>query len=157
MLDGLYEFYIFNLYVEQVLLEGDQLDARLRIFRTLVTPLLPRPFFCENSESVADVLVRMVQREGEQACSSGTLVEERMFLVRLADVPEDVVLVAVALNGREFQLQASNTSGFAIAEVLHGNNTRGYALKVPFDHPAVRRQVKHQQPLLQVEASAAEP
>lgn len=157
MLDGLYEFYIFNLYVEQVLLEGDQVDARLRIFRTLVTPLLPRPFFCENSEWLAEVLVRAVQREGEQACSPGTLVEERVFLVHLADVPEDVVLVAVALNGRQFQLPAGNTSGFAVAEALHGNNTRGYALKVPFDHPAVRRQVKQQQPLLQLEASAAGP
>lgn len=95
--------------------------------------------------------VRVVQREGEQACSSGTLVEERAFLLRLADVPEDVVLVAVALNGREFQLQAGNASGFTVAEVLHGNSTRGYALKVPFHHPAVRRQVRRQQPPLQVE------
>lgn len=89
-----------------------------------------------------------MRREGEQARSSGTLVEERVFLVHLADVPEDVVLVAVALNGHQFQLRAGNASGFAIAEVLHGNNTRGYALTVPFDHPAVRRQVEHQQPLL---------
>lgn len=51
VLDGLHEVYIFNLYVEQILLEGDHLDARLRIFRTLVTPLLPRPLFCENRES----------------------------------------------------------------------------------------------------------
>lgn len=55
-MNGLFEFYIFNLYVEQLLLEGDQIDARLRFFRTLVTPLLPRPLFWENSESIGDML-----------------------------------------------------------------------------------------------------
>lgn len=144
MLDGLYEFYIFNLYVEQILLEGDQVDARLRIFRTLLSPLLPRPFFCGNGESRADALARIARRESEEVCSSGTLVEERMFLASLADVPEDVVLVAVALNGQEFPLQARNASGFTITEVVHSNDTRGYTLKVPFDHPAVERQVKYQ-------------
>uniref|UniRef100_H3C2Q2 ZP domain-containing protein n=1 Tax=Tetraodon nigroviridis TaxID=99883 RepID=H3C2Q2_TETNG len=117
-LDGLYEFYVFNLYVEQILLEGDQVDARLRVFRTLVTPLLPRPLFCEN----------------------GTLLAERMFLAYLGDVPEDVVLVSVGLNGQEFPLQAQTLTGFTVTEVAHANNTRGYTLKVPFDHPVVQQQ-----------------
>lgn len=142
MSDGLYEFHVFNLYVEQILLEGDQVDARLRIFRTLVTPLLPRPLFCENSESIGDMLVRIIQHKMKLVCSSGTLLEERMFLAYLGDVPEDVVLVAVGLNGQEFPLQAKNMPGFTITEVVHTNNTRGYTLKVPFDHPVVIQQVK---------------
>uniref|UniRef100_H3BXU9 ZP-domain containing protein Ig-like domain-containing protein n=1 Tax=Tetraodon nigroviridis TaxID=99883 RepID=H3BXU9_TETNG len=126
-LDGLYEFYVFNLYVEQILLEGDQVDARLRVFRTLVTPLLPRPLFCEN----------------------GTLLAERMFLAYLGDVPEDVVLVSVGLNGQEFPLQAQTLTGFTVTEVAHANNTRGYTLKVPFDHPVVQQQFSKQDRAMQ--------
>lgn len=59
MSDGLHECYVFNLYVEQISLEEDRVDARLRIFRTLVTPLLPRPLLCENGEAAVDVIGRM--------------------------------------------------------------------------------------------------
>ncbi|TWW63071.1 hypothetical protein D4764_03G0000790 [Takifugu flavidus] len=115
--DGLKEFYIFNLYVEQILLDEDQIDARLGLFRTLVTPLLPRPLLCVNE----------------------TLFEERTFLVYLGDIPEDVALVAVSLNGREFSLQEIMID-FTVTAVAHTNNTHGYTLKVPFDHPVVIQQ-----------------
>lgn len=66
-----------------------------------------------------------------------------MFLAYLDDIPEDVVLVAVGLNEQEFPFEAKPTSGFSISEVVHTNNTRGYTLKVPFDHPVVIKQVKY--------------
>lgn len=66
-----------------------------------------------------------------------------MFLAYLGDVPEDVVLVSVGLNGQEFPLQAQTLTGFTVTEVAHANNTRGYTLKVPFDHPVVQQQVKY--------------
>ncbi|TWW63072.1 hypothetical protein D4764_03G0000800, partial [Takifugu flavidus] len=115
--DGLKEFYIFNLYLEQILLDEDQVSVRVRIFRTLVTPLLPRPLLCVNE----------------------TLFEERTFLVYLGDIPEDVALVAVSLNGREFSLQEIMID-FTVTAVAHTNNTHGYTLKVPFDHPVVIQQ-----------------
>lgn len=64
-------------------------------------------------------------------------------MVYLGDVPEDVVLVAVSLNEREFVIRDKETTGFALTEVVHANKTRGYILKVPFDHPAVTQQVKY--------------
>lgn len=64
-----------------------------------------------------------------------------MFLVDLGNIPEDVALVAVGLNGQEFPLQAKTVTGFTIAEAVH-NKTRGYTLKVPFDHPVVIKQVR---------------
>ncbi|XP_011604983.2 uncharacterized protein [Takifugu rubripes] len=115
--DGLKEFYIFNLYVEQILLDEDQIDARLGLFRTLVTPLLPRPLLCVNE----------------------TLFEERTFLVYLGDIPEDVALVAVSLNGREFSLQEIMID-FTVTVVAHTNSTHSYTMKVPFDHPVVIQQ-----------------
>lgn len=47
----LYEFYVFHLYFEQILVDEDQVETRLRFHRTMSTPLLPRPVFIENRKS----------------------------------------------------------------------------------------------------------
>lgn len=65
-----------------------------------------------------------------------------MFLVYLGDIPEDVALVAVSLNGQEFSLEEIMTE-CTITAVVHTNNTHGYTLKVPFDHSVVVQQVKY--------------
>ena len=65
-----------------------------------------------------------------------------MFTVYLGDVPEDVELVVVHLNGQEFTVPFTNTSSHSITKVAHPNNTHGYTLKVPFDDPVVMQQVK---------------
>ncbi|XP_070711321.1 uncharacterized protein [Pempheris klunzingeri] len=111
----LYEFYIFHFYLEQILVDEDHVETRLRFHRTLITPLLPRPIFTENQ----------------------TVLEERTFTVRLGDVPEDVELAAVHLNGQEFAVPFTNTSSCTITKVVHPNNTHCYTLKVPFDDPVV--------------------
>uniref|UniRef100_A0A3Q3WVG5 Uncharacterized protein n=1 Tax=Mola mola TaxID=94237 RepID=A0A3Q3WVG5_MOLML len=114
----LYEFYLFDLYLEQITAEDDNVDTRLRFYRTLATPLLPRPLFTEN---------RTVQ-------------EEHTFTVYLGSVPADVRLAAVHLNGRECTLPFSNTSSHTITEVVHPNNTHGYTLEVPFDDPVFSKE-----------------
>lgn len=47
----LYEFYVFRLYLEQISVNEDHIDTRLRYHRTLATPLLPRPVYCEKRKS----------------------------------------------------------------------------------------------------------
>lgn len=101
-------------------MDEDHLETRLRSHRMLVTPLLPRPVFTDNQ----------------------TDLEERIFSIYLGDVPEDVELVAVQLNGHEFTIPVTNMSMHTITEVVHPNNTHGYSLKVPFDDPVVIRKVK---------------
>lgn len=54
----LYEFYLFDLYLEQITAEDDNVDTRLRFYRTLATPLLPRPLFSENSQSNFDTFCK---------------------------------------------------------------------------------------------------
>ncbi|XP_073331308.1 uncharacterized protein [Pagrus major] len=108
----LYEFYIFNLYLEQISVDDDDVDTRLRFHRTLTTPLLPRPVFTENR----------------------TILEERTFTVYLGDVPADVELAAVHLNEHECCTNATNHS---LTQVVHPNNTHSYTVEVPFDDPAV--------------------
>lgn len=119
MTGELYEFYGFHLYLEQILMDEDQVETRLRCHRTLNTPLLPRPVVTENQ----------------------TALEEHMFTVYLGDVPTDVKLAAVHLNGQLFTVPFTNASRYTITQV-DLNDTHGYTLTVPFDDPAVIQQVK---------------
>uniref|UniRef100_UPI0037E7FA49 uncharacterized protein n=1 Tax=Semicossyphus pulcher TaxID=241346 RepID=UPI0037E7FA49 len=123
----LYEFYVFHLYVEQILVDEDLVETRLRFHRTLATPLLPCPVFTENQ----------------------TLLEDRMFTVYLGDIPEDVDLAAVHLNGQEFTVPFMNTSSNTITKVVHPNKTHGYTLKVPFDDAVVIQQFSKEDAVLQ--------
>lgn len=115
----LYEFYTFDFYLEQILEDEDHVETRLRSHRMLTTPLLPRPVFTENQ----------------------TDPEERTFSVYLGDVPEDVELAALHLNGYEFSMLTSNSSMYTISKVFYFNNTYGYSLTVPFDDPVVIHEV----------------
>ncbi|XP_030286619.1 uncharacterized protein LOC115589691 [Sparus aurata] len=110
----LYEFYIFSLYLEQISVDEDDVDTRLRFHRVLTTPLLPCPVFTENR----------------------TVLEERTFTVYLGDVPADVELAAVRLNEHQYSL-ATNATNHSVTQVVHPNNTHGYTVTVPFDDPAV--------------------
>ncbi|KAM6960326.1 uncharacterized protein LKV04_021884 [Tautogolabrus adspersus] len=124
---GLFEYYMFDLYLEKLSVDEDHVDTRLRCHRTLSTPLLPRPLFTENR----------------------TVLEEHTFTVYLRDVPEDVDLVAVHLNGQEFPVPFTNDGSLSITKVVHPNNTHGYTLKVPFDDPLVARQFSKDDAMMQ--------
>lgn len=138
----LYEFYIFELYLEQISVEEDHVDTRLRFHRTLATPLLPRSIFSENSKSNDDTLDKLTRPQSKHLSLSGTVLEEGMFTVYLGDIPADVELAALHLNGEEFAVPCTNTSSHSITNVVHPNNTHGYTLKVPCDEPVVIQQVK---------------
>ncbi|XP_041635526.1 zona pellucida protein AX 4 [Cheilinus undulatus] len=114
----LFEYYVFDLCLEKLFVDGDHVDTRLRFHRTLATPLLPYFLFTVNR----------------------TVLEELTFTVYLGDVPEDVELFAVFMNGEEFTVPFMNTSSHTITKVVHPNNTHGYTLKVPFDDPVVIQQ-----------------
>lgn len=50
-LGELTELYFFELYVGQVSMDDDNITTRLRVHKTLNSPLLVRPLLFENSES----------------------------------------------------------------------------------------------------------
>lgn len=68
-----------------------------------------------------------------------TVPDERVFIIYPGEVPEDVMLAADHLNGKEFAFPFANTSGCTITEVVHPNNAHSYTLRVPFDHPVVTK------------------
>nr|XP_008281070.1 PREDICTED: uncharacterized protein LOC103358044 [Stegastes partitus] len=115
MSGDLYEYYILHFYLEQISRKKDRIDTRLRFRGTLVTPLMLRHIFTENR----------------------TVLEDRTFTVYLGDVPEDIRLTAVHLNG-----QLTNASVHTIIKVVQPNNTHGYTVKVPFDDPVVIQQFR---------------
>ncbi|XP_041821643.1 uncharacterized protein LOC121626954 [Chelmon rostratus] len=124
----LYEFYIFDLYLEQISVDEDGIDTRLRFHRTLTTPMLPCPVFTENR----------------------TVLEQHMFTVYLGDVPADVKLAAVHLNEHECTVPFPNASSHTITKVAHPNNTHGYTLKVPFDDPVIIKQFSKEDAAMQL-------
>lgn len=111
----LYEFYTFHVYLEQMF-EDEDAETRLRLHRMLTTPLLPRPLLTQNR----------------------SVLEERLFQVYLGDVPQDVRLVLLRLNGRE----ALYTNSCSVAAVAQPSRGHGYLLKVSFDDPAVTQRVE---------------
>lgn len=65
-----------------------------------------------------------------------------VFTAYIGELPEDVVLAAVRLNGEEYVLPFANASSHTITKVTYANKTQGCTLNVPFDHPAVVKKVK---------------
>ncbi|CAF89580.1 unnamed protein product [Tetraodon nigroviridis] len=117
---SLFDFYVFHVYSEQILLSQDQVETRLRLHRTM-TAVVQRPLLTENR----------------------TILEEEVFTAYLGKLPEDVVLAAVTLNGEEYTLPLANTSSHTITKVTYADNTQGYTLRVPFEHPVVGKKVNH--------------
>ncbi|XP_060951796.1 zona pellucida protein AX 4 [Limanda limanda] len=115
---GLNEFYVFHLYLEQIFVNKDQEETRVKYHRTLASPMLPLEVFTVNQ----------------------TVVEEHTFTIYLGDIPDDIELSAVELNGHKCDAPFTNTSGHTVIEVFHPNNTHGYTLTVPFDDPVVLHQ-----------------
>lgn len=67
---------------------------------------------------------------------------EQSFSVFLGDLPADVILAAVSLNGEELVVPFENASRFTLVEESQQDDTRGYVLKVPLDDAVVMQQVK---------------
>ncbi|XP_029944276.1 zona pellucida protein AX 4 [Salarias fasciatus] len=124
---NLYEFYLFHFFLEQVLLDEDDVKTVVRFHRALITPLLHCPIYVQNQ----------------------TVLEEQLFTVYLGEVPEDVTLTGLQLNGYQCDVLCSNTSTYNVTEVVHANNTRGYTLKVPFSNPFVIKQFFSEDSVLQ--------
>ncbi|XP_029282165.1 uncharacterized protein LOC115004623 [Cottoperca gobio] len=97
----LYE-HVFSLIYE----DGSSIDSRHRMLRVLNTPLRCRPPFDLNQ----------------------TISDHQMFRVYLGNIPADVVLEEVRINGK------SENAGrtYSISPVVHINGSRAYALQLPF-------------------------
>uniref|UniRef100_A0A3B5AY31 Zona pellucida protein AX 4 n=1 Tax=Stegastes partitus TaxID=144197 RepID=A0A3B5AY31_9TELE len=92
---------------------------------------------CRAGCQISSTNLHLPQVFSDLTCVSLTELNDRTFTVYLGDVPEDIRLTAVHLNG-----QLTNASVHTIIKVVQPNNTHGYTVKVPFDDPVVIQQVK---------------
>uniref|UniRef100_A0A673D157 ZP domain-containing protein n=1 Tax=Sphaeramia orbicularis TaxID=375764 RepID=A0A673D157_9TELE len=127
VMGDLFEFFIFHLYLEQILVDEVEAETRLRLHRTLTTDLLRHPVVTDNR----------------------TVVEDRIFTVYLGDIPEDVNLVGLELNGQWFTAPFTNTSTCKMEEEVHPDTTHGFTLKVSFDDPCVIQQFSTEDAVVQ--------
>ncbi|XP_031170876.1 uncharacterized protein LOC116061107 isoform X1 [Sander lucioperca] len=107
-------FVIFLLYehVFSLLYEDGSIDTRHRMLRVLDTPLLCRqPFHLDQTVS-----------------------DDRVFSVYLGNIPADVTLEDVSINGNQLMMSQSDI----ISPVFHNNGSRAYELRLPFEDAVVR-------------------
>uniref|UniRef100_A0A3P9KKL7 Zona pellucida protein AX 4 n=1 Tax=Oryzias latipes TaxID=8090 RepID=A0A3P9KKL7_ORYLA len=112
---GIFEFRIFQMYLKQVSVDEYQRETVVKFHRTLVTPLTPYPLVTEDK----------------------TVLQEGMFTVFLGNVPDDVDLTSIQLNGEQFMLPLPSESTFMITEEAQPDNTFSYILKMLFSDPLV--------------------
>ncbi|KAM7396070.1 hypothetical protein PAMA_007373 [Pampus argenteus] len=108
----LYE-HVFSLLYE----DGGSVDTRHRLLRVLDTPLLCRPPFSLDQ----------------------TVGNEQAFRVYLGNIPADVVLEDIRINGK-LPLLMSDTlgQGIDISPVVHVNGSQAYELWLPFEDTMVQ-------------------
>lgn len=70
-----------------------------------------------------------------------TVPEEQVFTVYLGNIPFDVELMSLELNGQEFSVSTAMQMGCSITRVPQDNNTFAYIVGVPFDAEFVVKQV----------------
>ncbi|XP_034555238.1 uncharacterized protein LOC117824015 isoform X3 [Notolabrus celidotus] len=105
----LYE-HVFSLLFE----DGSSIDTKHRMLRVLDTPLLCRPPFSLDQ----------------------TMNDDQAFRVYLGNIPADVILEEVQINGQQLMSQSAKR-GLSINSVVNTNGSQGYELQLPFEDAAV--------------------
>lgn len=63
-----------------------------------------------------------------------------MFSIYLGNIPADVVLTDVWINGK--QLKMSEKLSYRISPLVHSNGSQAYELQLPFEDPNVQQTVR---------------
>ncbi|XP_054618110.1 uncharacterized protein LOC129172433 isoform X2 [Dunckerocampus dactyliophorus] len=94
--------------------DGSSVDTKHRTHRVLDTPLRCRPPFSIDQ----------------------TVSEEQVFSIYLGNIPKDVILQEVQINGK---LLETDQQGTVVSPIIHLNGSRAYQLQVPFPDTVVKK------------------
>lgn len=72
--------------------------------------------------------------------SLDTVVDDQVFSIYLGNIPADVVLEDVWINGKK--LEMAEKLSYSISPLVHSNGSRAYQLRLPFEDPIVQRTVR---------------
>ncbi|XP_030260172.1 uncharacterized protein LOC115573522 isoform X3 [Sparus aurata] len=115
------EMYVIFLMYEHVFSllydDGSSIDTRHRMLRVLDTPLLCRPPFSFDQ----------------------TTSDDQVFSVYLGNIPADVLLEEVQINGKQLMMSEGVGLGYSISPIVHINGSRAYELRLPFEDTLVYR------------------
>ncbi|KAJ8416656.1 hypothetical protein AAFF_G00325340 [Aldrovandia affinis] len=110
-----HEYYSVSLYYEHLFMDDGGTATRLRHVQRMTSPLLHQvPFTIDQ-----------------------TILEEHTFTVYLGNIPYDVELAEVNLNGEPFTVAEAIQSGYPITKVPHSDGTHAYVIRVPFEDSIV--------------------
>ncbi|KAF4111382.1 zona pellucida protein AX 4 isoform X2 [Onychostoma macrolepis] len=112
------ELYTVQLTYQQKLVDQNGVVTKHNAVRQMATPPIPRSPFSVNQ----------------------TTLEERVFQVYLGNIPFDVELVSVELNGQEISVLTAAKMGYSITRVPEEENSFAYIIRVPFDDRLVVKQ-----------------
>lgn len=65
-----------------------------------------------------------------------------MFSVYLGNIPADVMLEDIWINGKQLMMSTSAERGYSISPVVHANGSRAYTLQLPFEDAIVNWMVR---------------
>uniref|UniRef100_A0A667X8S8 Uncharacterized protein n=1 Tax=Myripristis murdjan TaxID=586833 RepID=A0A667X8S8_9TELE len=125
VVDNVYsEMYVISLLYEHVFSllhdDGSGVETRHRLFRVLDTPLrCQRPITIDQTVS-----------------------DDHQFSVYLGNIPADVALEEVKVNGKQlWTAEAAEERSHSVGHVVHTNGSHAYTLRVPFEDAVVHRMV----------------
>ncbi|XP_043101616.1 zona pellucida protein AX 4 isoform X2 [Puntigrus tetrazona] len=110
--------YAVVLTYQQVFVDQRGVKTEYNVVRQMATPPIPYPPFSVNQ----------------------TVTEERVFTVYLGNIPFDVELVSVELNGKEVSTSSATQMGYFLNKVPESNITFSCIIRVPFDDQVVVKQ-----------------
>ncbi|CAB1452268.1 unnamed protein product [Pleuronectes platessa] len=116
VLENVYkERYVVSLLYQHVFAlrfeDNSSIITRHRMLRVLDTPLICRPPFSVDK----------------------TRTDDEAFSVYLGNIPADVVLEEVWINGKQRRMGGGVERGVSISPVSHVNGSRAYDLRLPFE------------------------
>lgn len=76
----------------------------------------------------------------EFSFSLETIVDDQMFSVYLGNIPADVILEDVWINGKQLKMSEKLSSN--ISPIVHSNGSQAYELRLPFEDPIVQQTVR---------------
>ncbi|TRY94235.1 hypothetical protein DNTS_028579, partial [Danionella cerebrum] len=112
------EMYTVQLTYRQTVVDHKGVATTQNVVRQMDTEPIPRPLYSVNQTNPS----------------------ERIFTVYLGNVPFDVELVSVELNGHEVPVLNAIQMGYSISRVSEDNSTFAYILRVSFDDKFVMKQ-----------------
>ncbi|MEQ2284323.1 hypothetical protein AMECASPLE_020410 [Ameca splendens] len=114
------EFYMVPLMYEHVFSlvfdDGHIIDTKHRTFKVLETPLICRPPFSLNK----------------------TISDHQEFTVYLGNIPTNVILEEIWINGQRLLMLGKPQQGLSISLIVHVNGSQAYELQLPFNDPVVQ-------------------